>query len=261
MPEDFPAVAIHTWAEGANMTTRYAGIALMASIVLVFVSSLFLPGNTFISPVDRTDFPASLRVLGDSAVLAHWMTFMELISMLLMSFGLLGLYPLARRQAGLGGSLLQFGIIVSVIEWTILIVAAGMRHFVIHLMQRSQLPPDGSLSAADFQAAALDVYINMAGIIMTLMALFPLATIMVGIGLSSRFASMGLLKITSYVLAATGLVGLVNFLIALNAPQVGIIPLVMANSAVLTISGICLFIIGLGMYQGRSELSDEVSSI
>ena len=55
--------------------------------------------------------------------------------------------------------------------------------------------------------------------------------------------------------------GLVNFLIALNAPQVGIIPLVMANSVVLTISGICLFIIGLGMYQGRSELSDEVSSV
>ena len=242
------------------MTTRYAGIALMAGVALVFGSSLFLPGNTFISPVDKTDFPASLQVLGDSAILAHWVTFMELVSMLLMSFGLLGLYPLAGRQAGLGGSLLQFGIIVSVIEWSILIIAAGMRHFVIHLMQRSELPLDGPLSAADFQSAALDVYVNMAGVIVSLLVLFPLATIMMGIGLSNRFASMNLFKAVSYVMAATGLVGLVNFLIVTNAPQVGIMSLLMANSVVLYISGICLFIIGLGMYQGRSELSEEGSS-
>jgi hypothetical protein len=115
------------------MTIRYAGIALMVGVVLALVAPLFMPGYTLISPVDQTDFPAARDALGDSAVLAQWMTFLTLIS-LLLSFGFLGLYPLASRQAGLGGKLLQFGIIATLIEWSILIIATGMRHFEIHLM-------------------------------------------------------------------------------------------------------------------------------
>ena len=100
---------------------------------------------------------AAKDALGDSLGLAHWMTFVTIVSLLLLSFGLLGLFPSASRQGGLGGRLLQFGIVVSLIEWSALIIASGMRHFVIHLMQRSGLPADGSLSAADFEAAALAV--------------------------------------------------------------------------------------------------------
>ena len=85
------------------------------------------------------------------------MTFITQVSLLLLSFGLLGLYPAASRQDGLGGRLLQFGIIVSLIECSFLIIASGMRHFVIHLMQCGDLPADGSLSAADFEASALAV--------------------------------------------------------------------------------------------------------
>ena len=47
------------------------------------------------------------------------------------------------------------------IEWSVLIIASGMRHFVIHLMQRSGLPDDGSLSAADFEAAPLAVHTDI----------------------------------------------------------------------------------------------------
>ena len=92
------------------------------------------------------------------------------------------------------------------------------------------------------------------------MALYPLASIMVGIGLSSRFASMDVYKIAGYVLVLAGLVGLVNYLIALNAPDVGLQNLLYVNSAVLYIGGICLFIIGLGMYKGRSELTEVAAS-
>ena len=95
--------------------------------------------------------------MGDNAGLAHWTTFIAIVSLLLLSFGLLGLYPAASRQGGLGGRLLQFGIIVSLIEWSALIIASGMRHLVIHLLQCGDLPDDGSLSAADFEAAALAV--------------------------------------------------------------------------------------------------------
>ena len=202
-------------------TTRYAGIALMASIVLLLATSWLLPGRTIIDPVDQTDFVAVRDALGDTALLAHWVTFAEIVSMLLMTFGALALYPLASRQAGLGGRLLQFGIIVSIIQWSFLIVAAGMRHFVIHLMQRSALLDDGSPLAADFEAAALAVQTNMAGVVLSLIVLFPLATMMLGLGLASRFSSAGPYKIASYVMAAGGLVGLVVFLLAMNAPGLG----------------------------------------
>jgi hypothetical protein len=121
------------------MTIKYAGLALIAGVLLAFVAPLFIPGYSLVTPVDQTDFPAAVDALGDLPILAQWMNFVALISLLLMSVGLLGLYPLASRQAGLGGKLLQFGIIATLIEWSILIIVTGMRHFEIHLMQRSSL--------------------------------------------------------------------------------------------------------------------------
>ena len=239
------------------MTIRYAGLALVIGVVLAFVAPLFMPGYTFINPVDQTNFPVARDALGDSAVLAQWMTFLTLISLLLMSFGFLGLYPLASRQAGLGGRFLQFGIIATLIEWSILIIATGMRHFEIHLMQRSNLATDGSQSAAEFQAAALAVHIDATAVTLAFVALAPLASSMFGLGLSRRFASMDLFKVVCYLLVAGGLVGLVNFLFAMSAPGAGIQSLLLVNTIVLYIQGVCLIIIGYGMNRGRNELAEE----
>ena len=242
------------------MTIRYAGISLIAGVVLAFVAPIFMPGYAFINPVDQTDFVAARDALGDSAVLAHWVTFITLISLLLMTFGLLGIYPLASRQAGLGGKLLQFGIITSIIEWGILIITTGMRHFVIHLMQRSDLATGGSPSSAEFEAAALAVHLDMIAVTLAFVALYPLASIMVGLGLSKRFASMNLYKGAAYVMAAAGLVGLVNFMFAMSAPDLGIQSLLLVNNIALYTGGICFIIIGYGMYQGRNEFAEESSS-
>ena len=239
------------------MTIRYSGLALIVGVVLAFVAPLFMPGYSFINPVDQTDFPAAVDALGDSAVLAQWMNFAALISLLLMSYGLLGLYPLASRQAGLGGKLLQFGIIATLIEWSILIIVTGMRHFEIHLMQRSNLDAGGGMSAADFQAAALAVHINVTAVTLAFVALAPLASSMVGLGLSKRFASMDLFKVASYLLVAGGVVGLVNFLFAINSPDLGVQSLLLINTLVLYVQGISLIIIGYGMYRGRGELAEE----
>lgn len=237
------------------MTIRYAGLALMVGVLLAFVAPLFMPGYSLINPVDQTDFPAALQALGDSAILAQWMTFFTLISLLLMSFGFLGILPLASRQGGLGGRLLQFGIIATLIEWSILIAATGMRHFEIHLMQRTNL--SGAQSTADLESAALAVHIDMTGITLAFVALAPLASSLFGIGLSSRFASMNLYKGSCYVLVAAGLVGLVNFLLAMNAPDLGLQALLMVTTLALYIQGVCLIIVGYGMYRGQEELSEE----
>ena len=165
------------------MTIRNAGLALMVGVIVAFVAPLFMPGYTLINPVDQTDFTAARDALGDSPILAQWMTFFTLISLLLMSFGFVGLYPLASRQAGLGGKLLQFGIIATIIEWTILLIATGMRHFEIHLMQRSSLGAAGSDMAAEFAAAALAVHIDLTAVTLAFVALAMLASSMFGLGL------------------------------------------------------------------------------
>ena len=242
------------------MTTKYPGLALMAGVALGFVGPLLLPGNAIINPVDQTDFPLAVQALGDSAVLAQWMTFLTLVSLLLMSFGLLGLFPLASQQPGLGGRLLQFGIIASVIEWSVLIVAAGMRHFSIHLTQRADMGDHGSLSSADFTLGALGVHTEMIAVTLTFVALFPLASMLVGLGLSHRFGSMGVYKIASYLLVLGGLVGLFNFLVSINAPDVGLDLLLYVNTVALYVGGVCLFIMGFGMYRGRDELAGQASA-
>ena len=239
------------------MGTRYAGLALVAGMALIILTSMLLPGNALIGPVDQTDFVAARNALGDSAVLAQWMAFMTMLSLLLMSFGLIGLYPAASRQPGLEGRLLQFGIIISVIEWSILVVVTGMRHFVIHMMQRSDLPGGGSLTPADFQDVALAVHINMTAIGLTLYGLFPLATILLGIGLSRRFASMNIYKACTYVMVVGGIAGLVIFLTAMNAPDFGLFTMLMINNSILFVLSFTFIIIGYGMYRGRSELGEE----
>ena len=239
------------------MSMRYAGLALVIGVVVAFVAPLFMPGYSLVNAVDQTDFPLALEALGDSPVLAQWMTFFTLISLLLMSFGFLGLYPLASRQAGVAGKLLQFGIIATLVEWSILLVATGMRHMEIHLMQRHNLASEGSQSALDFEAAALAVHIDLTAVTLAFVALAPIASSLFGMGLSQRFSSMNLAKVASYLLVVTGLVGLVNFLLAMSVPDLGIESLLFINTIVLYIQGLCLIIIGYGMYRGQDELAGD----
>ncbi len=240
------------------LTIKNAGVALMVGMILAWIGGLFLPGYAFINPADQTDFPAAVAALGDSAVLAHWMNLIMLISMLLLIFGLLGLYPIATRQAGLGGKLLRFGIITSVIEWSTIIVVIGMRFFEIHLMQRSNMPHDGGrLSPADFEAAALAVHIELTAVLLASVILYPLASIMLGLGVVNRFTSTNLYKVAGYVMAAAGILGLANLLVAMNIPDAGLQNMFLVNNIALYAAGIALFIIGFGMYRGQSEFADK----
>ena len=237
------------------MTVKYAGLALMAGVLIAFVAPLFMPGYTFINSVDQTDFSKAVEALGDSPILAQWMNYLSLIALLLMAFGFLRLYPLASQQPGLGGRLLQFGILATLIEWSVGILATGMRHFEIHLMQRAN--NEGAQLAADLEAAALNVHIEVTAISLAFVALAPIASTIFGLGLSQRFAEMNFLKIACYILVVSGLVGLVNFVFALNAPDAGIQSLLLVNTIVLYIQGLCLIAIGYAMYNGREEFTVE----
>jgi hypothetical protein len=233
---------------------------LAAGVILAFISSNLHPGNTLINPVDQTDFPQAVSAIGDAANLSHLMTLLAILSMLLMSFGVLGLYPLTARQGGLGSAILRFGIFASILEWSCIVVGMGLRLFVTHLTQRAADAPDGSELQALFETNALAMHTTSVAVLLAFVALFPLASMSVGIGTASRMQTMNVFKIASYGLFLFGAAGLVNFLIALFAGADAPNTYFAINSVFLSLSAICLLAVGVGMYQGRGGLAEEGSS-
>lgn len=101
------------------------------------------------------------------------------------------------------------------------------------------------------------MHIALTAVLLASVALYPLAPITVGLGMAKRFVSMNLYKGAGYVMAAAGALGVVNFLVAMNVPDLGLRTPFLLNSVALYVAGICLFILGFGMYKGRSELTEE----
>ena len=242
------------------MAVKYAGIAMMVGIVLSVLSSLLYPGNTLVNGVDQTDFPAALEVIGDAPTLAHLMIFLSILAMLLISFGAFGLYPLATRRGGLSGTLLKFGIIISIIEWSIVIIGLGMRHFVTHLMQRATEAAAGSDDQVFFEETALVIHTTLTAVFLGFLTIYPFATMLVGLGVTKLIRTMNAVKIAAYVLLVSGAVGLITYLVAMFAPGDEPIVFLMAFNALLFIGSICLFIIGIGMYRGSEGLTEEGAS-
>lgn len=241
------------------MSIKYAGIAMMVGIVLSVVSTLLHPGNMLVNPVDQTDFPAALEVIADAPTLSHVMIFLSILAMLLISFGAIGLYPLGTRLGGLSGSLLKFGVIIAIIEWSIVIIALGMRHFVTHLMQRSTSAA-GSDEQMFFADTALIIHTALTATLLASIAIYPFATMLIGLGLTKLSQTMNAYKISAYVLLVSGVAGLLTYLIAMFAP--GDEPLVYLTifNILLFIGSICLFIAGLGMYRGSGGMAEEEPS-
>ena len=239
------------------MSIKYAGAALAIGIVLSVLSGLLYPGNVLINPVDQTDFPEALRVIGEMPNLAHVMVFLGVVAMILISFGAFGLFPLASRQGGLSGTLLQFGIILSIIEWSILIIGLSMRHFVAHLMQRAASATAGSEQQLFFEDAALIIHTGLTGVLLGFLTIFPFASMLMGIGLVSRIQSTNAFKIAAYLIILCGALGLIAYFVTMLAPGDEPAIYLAVFNLILLIGSIGLFVIGIGMYQGREGLTEE----
>ena len=240
-----------TFSAISTPATRMGGLALMAATVLTILASILHPGAMLIDPVDQTDFALALGVMADYAGLSHLMTMLIIIAMLLYAYGYSTLLRVA-PQPGWAGPVLRFGIVANVFCWAVFVIAMGMRHFSIHLMQRAAAEP---AMKAGFEGLALNTYVAMAGVVLTLVAVYPFASMMAGIGLARRFASLNIFKLAAHGLTAIGLGGLVNFLIVQHVPGIELSAPLAAHNILLWIGAICQYIIGRGMYQGRSELS------
>ena len=232
--------------------TRLGGLALIVGVVLLVLASLIFPGGVLLDPVDQTDFPAALDSMADNASLAHLASMLSIIGMFLYAYCALTWLRLP-QQTGLGGSLLRLGVFASLFGWALYAIAMGMRHFTVHLLQR------GMQSGADqayFDGLALNVYAPMAGIIIALVTVYPVASMLVGIGLASRFGSMSIFKLASYGLVLMGALAVINFLVLQHAPGIDPEVLLRNDNGMLAFGSLCFIIIGYGMYKGRAELTE-----
>ena len=239
------------------MTAKYGGLALSAGIVLAIVGAFLFPGGPIIDRVDQTDFRVAVQAMGEAPNLTHTMSFLTIVAMLLQIFGAVGLFHLATGQAGLGGTILKFGAIASIIEWSTILIATGMRHFVTHLLQRGAHAADGSEIQIGFNSAAQIVYTDMMGVFVAFIALFPMASALVGLGLVGRFPTMNLFKLAAYGLIAAGAAGVVNFLVAMYMSGPDPWTFLIISNVLLNIGALCLFITGIGMYQSRQGLAEQ----
>ena len=233
--------------------TKLGGLALIAGVILLFMASLVFPGGVLLDPVDQTDFPVALEAMADNASLAHLASMLSIIGMFLYAYCALTWLRLP-RQTGLGGSLLRLGVFASLFGWALYAIAMGMRHFSIHLMQR------GMQSGADqayFADLALSVYAPMAGIIIALVTVYPVASMLVGLGLASRFGSMSIFRLASYGLVLMGVLAGINFLVLQHVPDIDPAVLLRNDNGMLAFGSLCFIIIGLGMYRGQSDLTSE----
>ena len=237
----------------AQPATRFGGLALIVGVVLMFVASLVFPGGVLLDPVDQTDFPAALESMADNASLAHLASMLSIIGMFLYAYCALTWLRLP-RQTGRGDSLLRLGVFASLFGWALYTIAMGMRHFSVHLMQRGTQPGADQAFYADL---ALSVYAPMAGIVIALVTVYPVASVLVGIGLASRFGSMSRYKLASYGLILMGVLAGINFLVLQHVPDIDPAVLLRNDNGLLAFGSLCFIIIGLGMYRGESDLTSE----
>lgn len=241
--------------------SKGAGLALMVGVILAIVASLFYPGGPFINPVDQLDFAAAVAALGEQPNLAHLMTMLVIVGMLLHIYGICALLRLGKGERCLGSIALRTGVFASLFAWGIFIVGLSQRHMAIHLMQRSANSAESVEMAQQFEALALDSQISMAGLLMGFVWIWPIASSLVGLGLVARLGSLDVFKVAAYGFVVVGAGGIVIFLLAQHASGLNVTNLLMATNIFQMFGSIFLFITGLGLYQGRSGfVPDEESA-
>ncbi|MCY3932364.1 MAG: hypothetical protein OXH70_11650 [Acidobacteria bacterium] len=234
-----------------NPVTRLGGLALIVGVILSVLASLIFPGGVM-DPVDQTDFSAALEAAAANASLAHLASMLSIMGMFLYGYAAFTWLRLA--EEGPGGLCLRLGACVSVFGWSLYVVAMGMRQFSVHLMQRGMEP---GADQAMFETLALNTYVSMAGIVIALVSVYPIGSILVGIGLSSRFGSVSVFKLASYGFVLVGVLAVINFLVLQHVSGIEPLVLLTNDNGLQAFGSLFLIIIGLGMYRGRAELTSE----
>ncbi len=240
--------------ERARQKTRAAGLAFMVGVIIAMVAPFLLPGGFLVEYTDPADYVATVAVLGDYPNLGHLSSTASIIGMLLMIGGVIRLYTLSEGEGALARPILRFGIILTVIEWALVVLGHAERHLLLHLLQRGE-DTLGAEGMAQFETLAIGGYADMVGAFLASLFILPFGSFLMGLGLMLYMKEMNIYKIASYALMLVGVVIFVVLMAGMHLTDLDLQTLLVVNNATLLLGSVALFIIGFGMYQGRSELS------
>lgn len=243
-----------TTTEAKPTAGRAGGLAIMAAVILSSIAASLFPGGPVVDTVDQTDFAAAVTALGANPGLAHAMTLGVIMSMLLYAYGFVELLRLRGLGAGFAVSLVRFGIVASLFSWGVFIIGFGFRHTATYFMQESLAAGEGTALQAELAGLALTSQVSMVGLTIAFMAVNPVGTTLVGLGLAPRFSKLNIYLVACYGLAVVGLGGLVNLMLALAVTDTDTVLHLTINQVLLLIGSLCLFALGVGMFRGRAEL-------
>ena len=240
--------------ERAARKTKAAGLAFMIGLVLSFVAPFFLPGGFLIEYTDPADYVGTVAVLADYPNIGHLSSTVSIIGMLLMIGAVIRLFTLSDGDNVLARPILRFGIILTVVEWALVVYGHSERHLLIHLLQRGE-DTLGAEGMAQFETLAVGGYADMVGAFLASLFVLPFASFLLGLGLMLYIKEMNIYKIASYALMLVGVVCFVVVNAGMHLTDLELETLLVVNNLTLMLGSVALFIIGLGMYQGRGELS------
>lgn len=240
--------------ERARQKTKAAGLAFMVGVIISMLAPFLLPGGFFVEYTDPADYVATVAVLGDYPSLGHVSSTASIIGMLLMIGGVLRLYTLSEGEGALTRPILRFGVILTIVEWALVVLGHAERHLLLHLLQRG----DDTLGAegmAQFETLAIGAYADVVGAFLGALFILPFASFLLGLGLMLYMKEMNIYKIASYALMVVGVVIFVVLMAGMYLTDLDLQMLLFANNLTLMLGSVALFIIGFGMYRGQSDLS------
>lgn len=232
------------------MTNKLAGKALILGVILLLVGILFTPGGAIIGTVDQTDFTKAVNALAEYSALSHTMSLLMIFGVLLFIFGVMPFFRLTGGQRTLAGMALWTGLIGMILAWTVFIMQTATNHMVVHVMEKGI----GAGQDAMVQDIALTVFSVGGALHIAFLSISCLASILLGLGLASRFAETNLFKLAAYGLVLVGVLLLLNLAVVQHFDNLDFSVLILISSGSLFLGLVCYFILGIALFQGREEL-------
>ena len=228
-------------------------------MIFLVVGSLFTPGNFLIDPVDQTDFAESVSALADNSFLTHLMTLVLIFGVLLEAFGVMPFFRLTGGQRTVAGMVLRTGLIGMLFCWGVYALQLATNHMVVHIMTHGIGGGTGPEVQAQLQELAQTIYAVGGALHIGFLAISCVASILLGLGLASRFSAMNPFKAAAYGLVFIGVLLLLNLIIIQHIHNVNISVILLISSGALFLGTVCYFVLGIGLYQGRRELLPDES--
>ena len=237
-------------SSGELQRTKIAGLSLILGVIALLASATIAPGGPFVDPVERGDIPSYIGVLVDNATLSHVSTLLAILGVLLEAFGVLALLRLRGSGSGFADAALQAGAIGMLFSWGIYVLQMGTVHMAVHLVSHGA---GESVSAAQLDAVALAVVSAGGALYIGFLSVSAVASVLLGLGLASRFDEMNAYKSAGYGLALVGVLLLLSLIVLQHIHTVDKSTVFAVNTLVLTLGTIVYFVLGVGMTRGREE--------